>query len=228
MYRIKLARTLLVLGVGVSPACERIDGEVSAKPLIDRNHSPAVGNLGQTGRPIGPRPARVRDRERPAAVAVVPTPRPRPVIRRPVVNQVTRPAVGNIGQTGAPAVPHSINALQAVVIPPTPEIVRPRVTREYRPAVGNTVTKGRRRPETEIAVERPLVTAELRPAVGNVLDKCGDKCRRDGLIDHYKREVTHWDAAMVTAATERERLQARVNRDEAKRLLRIERAAAQP
>src|SRR5438874_178875 len=75
--RTKLARTLLVLGIGL-PACERADSV--AQPLADSLARPAVGNIGQTGRP--------------AAVAV------------PLATPLEEPAVGNIGQTGRPQSNH--------------------------------------------------------------------------------------------------------------------------
>jgi hypothetical protein len=68
----RFAKTLLILG-GVT-ACER------AYPVVDDRERPAVGNIGQTGRPAEAAPA--------AAAMPVETP--------------TGPAVGNIGQSGAP------------------------------------------------------------------------------------------------------------------------------
>ncbi|HEU0030472.1 MAG TPA: hypothetical protein VFQ53_07565 [Kofleriaceae bacterium] len=123
MQRTKLARTLLVLGVATLPACERAD-ELH-RPLLDRHARPAVGNLGQTGRP-----AAIPAPPEPIAMPVVsmqlpatPPPRPRTVrrvlavppppatasttlelqtVERPLVNEVRRPATGNIPRKCSP------------------------------------------------------------------------------------------------------------------------------
>jgi hypothetical protein len=198
MYRTKLARTLLVLGIGGSPACERAADSVSPPstraPVVDHSGHPAVGNIGQTGRPsrqplidrMGrPVVGNIGQTGRPArAAAIAPTvsrPPARPrvaTVRRPVVDHRERPAVGNIGQTGAPPLQlsSSVEARQEL---------RPLVNRERRPATGNVMGKAddsERAPEPVLALQsevpvaqqdivRPLVTRERRPATGNTVSK---------------------------------------------------------
>ena len=150
----QLARTLLILGsVG---ACER------AHPVVDSQERPAVGNIGQTGRP------------KPAAIA------------QPLRDPSGVPAVGNIGQTGAPTpVPKrriqraQRAAATRIAIEPQRTVERPLVSREARPMTGNVVRKGGAPPadrlafqatdaSVRVATERPLVNQRERPASANM------------------------------------------------------------
>src|SRR6188508_713300 len=117
----QLARTLLILGSVT--ACER------AHPVVDHQERPAVGNIGQTGRPA-------------AAAAIA----------QPLVDASGAPAVGNIGQTGAPAVKKPKRRVQRVQRAAAAAIERPLVTREERPATGNVMMKGKPRPAPELAI----------------------------------------------------------------------------
>jgi hypothetical protein len=164
----QLARTLLILGSVT--ACER------AHPLVDMRERPAVGNIGQTGRP--------------GAIAI------------PVVDASGAPAVGNIGQTGAPhrevtrERPRRVQRVQRAVRTATHgevhtarvmarvrEVERPLVSREERPMVGNIMQKGGARsedvPTTQLAIQSgassaaaaansPLLDRRERPAVANM------------------------------------------------------------
>ena len=154
----QLARTLLILG-GVT-ACER------AHPVVDHKERPAVGNIGQTGRP----------QQRPAAIA------------SPLADPSGVPAVGNIGQTGAPdrVVAQEIESKRrervrrlqraqrtapAIVASTAPAIVAspaPALVASQQPAV-----------ELREPVARPLLDERERPMVGNVMTKCsGATCER--------------------------------------------------
>jgi hypothetical protein len=148
----QLARTLLILG-SVS-ACER------AQPLEDVRARPAVGNIGQTGRP------------KPAAIA------------EPLVDASGAPAVGNIGQTGAPRRDRVKRAQRAAARPlvsearPQVSEARPLVNEIKRPMVGNVMQKGGApKQPVELAIQqhsssaeaqRPLRDRRERPAVANM------------------------------------------------------------
>ena len=147
----QLARTLLILG-SVS-ACER------AQPLEDMRARPAVGNIGQTGRPA----------PRPAAIAA------------PLVDHSGAPAVGNIGQTGAPKKRRVQRVQRSVHHAPPAElrdVKRPLVSREERPMVGNVMSKGGAGKRdlaivdstsaAAVAAQSPLTDRRQRPAVGNM------------------------------------------------------------
>lgn len=162
----QLARTLLILGSVT--ACER------AHPVVDHKERPAVGNIGQTGRPAPPP-------QRPAAIA------------QPLVDASGSPAVGNIGQTGAPPRRERVRRVQRaqrvprVEVAPAAAVVveQPLVNREARPMVGNVMTKGGAPPRPQHAfsegatsapvtaatsplADRPRVDRRERPAVGNM------------------------------------------------------------
>ena len=174
MYRTKLATSLLLLGIG---ACQRADDLAqSRKPLVDENRRPAVGNIGQTGRP-----------DKPAAAA-------------PLATVDGSPAVGNIGQTGRPVQREAPRRVVTVrerratrrvqpEIPRQPQIqadvaagaIEPLVRPDRRPAVGNVPRKRApsaeelqaiRARQQELAIE-PLQRPDGRPAVGNTLRKGG-------------------------------------------------------
>jgi hypothetical protein len=158
----QLARTLLILG-GVT-ACER------AHPVVDPHDRPAVGNIGQTGRP----------EQRPGAIAT------------PLADASGTPMVGNIGQTGAPAEQprahrqqrrvQRVQRVQRAAVSARPDVARPRVDQYGGPLVGNIMSKcgwncveaksirERLAFETEQIV-RPLLTERERPAVANTMSK---------------------------------------------------------
>jgi hypothetical protein len=202
VYRTKLARTLLVLGIGAS--CQRADDLAqSRRPLVDREARPAVGNIGQTGAParaeIAHPPTRGTTAPQVGATA------PLLGATAPLESTNGSPAVGNIGQTGRPTtrtrpVPRRI----AVTVPrvkhaPRPVVqeiqteaaLEPLVREDRRPAVGNTPTKGkpRRHAREDVVGEQPvqeriqtgedvraiqpLVRDDGRPAVGNTPSKKG-------------------------------------------------------
>jgi hypothetical protein len=176
VYRTKLARTLLVLGIA---ACERADDPLTRSPLVDDDDRPAVGNIGQTGRPEARAP--LVDHEGSPAVGNIG--QTGAVDRRPLADAHGSPAVGNIGQTGRPATTTrtqppvrrraTVRRPLAVQVPSaaTGEL-RPRVDREGTPAVGNVLDKRDSRIATERALE-PTLNRELRPAVGNIPKKPG-------------------------------------------------------
>jgi hypothetical protein len=160
----QLARTLLILG-GVA-ACER------AHPVVDGKERPAVGNIGQTGRPAQAQP-------KPAAIAL------------PLVDASGAPAVGNIGQTGAPSTTptrtrrvHRVQRAQRLPVQieqPAPaaaavRVEQPLKNRDERPMVGNVMTKGRGSHHVQesttsapvTAATSPLTDRRERPAVGNM------------------------------------------------------------
>ncbi|MDQ3333784.1 MAG: hypothetical protein M4D80_01260 [Myxococcota bacterium] len=134
-------------------ACER------AQPLEDTRARPAVGNIGQTGRPA---------QAPPAAIAT------------PLVDASGTPAVGNIGQSGAPKRerPRRVQRVQrSVHHTPAPalevrRVERPLVSREERPMVGNVMTKGVapkiQQHSTSAEAQRPLRDRRERPAVANM------------------------------------------------------------
>jgi hypothetical protein len=138
VYRTKLACSLLVLGIG---SCQRADDLAqSRKPLVDEHRRPAVGNIGQTGRP--------RQQANPRRVVTVPRERrvprpPRPEIQteaalEPLVRADRRPAVGNVPRKRAPT-QEELHAIQArEQLPAIEPLERP----DGRPAVGNTPRKG--------------------------------------------------------------------------------------
>jgi hypothetical protein len=183
--RIKLARTLLVLGIGL-PACERADeiarpladpmahpavGNIgqtgAARPLIGRAAQPAVGNIGQVGRSTGRPPAatvaRADHREIVIAPRVKPTAPPRRIARAVAT---VAPAHATVGEVlPPPTVLRQPLALQTATLPR----LEPLVTRRERPATGNVVRgKGKPRVREDLEAAVPLVDAEQRPAVGNV------------------------------------------------------------
>ena len=173
MYRTKLACSLLVLGIG---ACQRADDLAqSRKPLVDENRRPAVGNIGQTGRPDGI-PARAQQ----------------PAVAAPLATADGSPAVGNIGQTGRPRA--QANPRRVVTVPRErraprpmqPEItselaIQPLVREDRRPAVGNVPRKRAPTQDELHAIEareqppamEPLERPDGRPAVGNTPSKGG-------------------------------------------------------
>ena len=160
----QLARTLLILGSVT--ACER------AHPVVHHQERPAVGNIGQTGRPA-------------AAAAIA----------QPLVDASGAPAVGNIGQTGAPVVKKPKRRVQRV----QRAIERPLVTREDRPATGNVMMKGKPRPNelaivdstgaAEVAAKSPLVDRRERPMVGNL--------GRSGRLRPTRKNLAALEAAIV-------------------------------
>jgi hypothetical protein len=134
----QLARTLLILG-SVS-ACER------AQPLEDVRARPAVGNIGQTGRP------------RPAAIA------------EPLVDASGAPAVGNIGQTGAPKRDRVKRVQRAAARPLVNEIKRPMVGNVMQKggAPKQPVELAIQQHSSSAEAQRPLRDRRERPAVANM------------------------------------------------------------
>ncbi|MDQ3365802.1 MAG: hypothetical protein M3680_10285 [Myxococcota bacterium] len=126
-------------------ACELAPAPTRA-PLVDRQQRPAVGNIGQTGRP------------RPGAIA---TPRVDPLRHLPHASSAgfRNPPAGQIAPT--PAVPEAI-AAPAPALQLSTGATTPLVNRAGRPAVGNIARKcSPRCDEVEEVVE--VVTAGTTP-----------------------------------------------------------------
>lgn len=193
----QLARTLLILGsVG---ACER------AHPVVDSQERPAVGNIGQAGRPQ------------------------QPAIAQPLETTSGVPAVGNIGQTGTPApvAPKPARRVQRaqraaatrIALQPTlvPErtVERPLVSREARPMTGNVVRKGAGpKPDrlafqatdaaTRAAIESPLVNRRERPATAN-MGRRSSMTPSEEYLAQLKSRIEQHRVRVRDAATDEER-----------------------